>query len=125
MRRELGCVFCDCKFFCEPLQAAHVGVGISGKEGLQATLASDYAIAQVVLVPHNANPSLVTTPLYSATLFHSSSGSWSSCYWYTGRGTTIDWLLSSSSPSTKTFVSILLRWVESLSKWVWSLGKWA
>lgn len=29
------------------LQAAHVGVGISGKEGLQATMASDYAIAQV------------------------------------------------------------------------------
>lgn len=29
------------------IQAAHVGVGISGKEGLQATLASDYAIAQV------------------------------------------------------------------------------
>lgn len=28
-------------------QAAHVGVGISGREGLQATLASDYAIAQV------------------------------------------------------------------------------
>ena len=30
-----------------PPQAAHVGVGISGREGLQATLASDYAIAQV------------------------------------------------------------------------------
>ena len=30
------------------IQAAHVGVGISGKEGLQATLASDYAIAQVL-----------------------------------------------------------------------------
>ncbi len=29
------------------IQAAHVGVGISGKEGLQAMLASDYAIAQV------------------------------------------------------------------------------
>ena len=28
-------------------QAAHVGVGISGREGLQATLASDYAISQV------------------------------------------------------------------------------
>eukprot|EP00731_Ephydatia_muelleri_P030919 Em0022g433a len=28
------------------IQAAHVGVGISGREGLQATLASDYAIAQ-------------------------------------------------------------------------------
>ena len=27
--------------------AAHIGVGISGREGLQATLASDYAIAQV------------------------------------------------------------------------------
>lgn len=32
-----------------PLQAAHVGVGISGKEGLQATLASDYAIGQVTV----------------------------------------------------------------------------
>ena len=29
------------------IQAAHIGVGISGREGLQATLASDYAIAQV------------------------------------------------------------------------------
>ena len=29
------------------IQAAHVGVGINGREGLQATLASDYAIAQV------------------------------------------------------------------------------
>jgi len=28
------------------IQAAHVGVGISGKEGMQAVLASDYAIAQ-------------------------------------------------------------------------------
>ena len=42
------------------MQAAHVGVGISGKEGLQATLASDYAIAQVTLVLHNAAPTLVT-----------------------------------------------------------------
>jgi len=33
---------------CILLQAAHVGIGISGLEGLQATLASDYAIAQVV-----------------------------------------------------------------------------
>ena len=29
------------------LQAAHVGIGISGVEGLQAACASDYAIAQV------------------------------------------------------------------------------
>lgn len=29
------------------MQAAHVGVGISGVEGLQAASASDYAIAQV------------------------------------------------------------------------------
>lgn len=28
------------------IQAAHVGVGISGKEGLQAARAADYAIAQ-------------------------------------------------------------------------------
>ena len=37
------------------LQAAHVGVGISGQEGLQAASASDYAIAQVnisyIIVP--------------------------------------------------------------------------
>lgn len=30
------------------IQAAHVGVGISGMEGLQAACASDYAIAQVI-----------------------------------------------------------------------------
>lgn len=29
------------------LQAAHVGIGISGVEGLQAACASDYSIAQV------------------------------------------------------------------------------
>ena len=29
-------------------QAAHVGVGINGQEGLQAASASDYAIAQVI-----------------------------------------------------------------------------
>ena len=35
------------------IQAAHIGVGISGREGLQATLASDYAISQVcgIFVP--------------------------------------------------------------------------
>lgn len=30
------------------IQAAHVGIGISGREGMQAVLASDYAIAQVL-----------------------------------------------------------------------------
>lgn len=30
------------------IQKAHVGVGISGMEGLQAALASDYSIAQVI-----------------------------------------------------------------------------
>lgn len=29
------------------IKAAHVGVGISGMEGLQAVMASDYAIGQV------------------------------------------------------------------------------
>ena len=29
------------------MQAAHVGVGLSGQEGLQAASASDYSIAQV------------------------------------------------------------------------------
>lgn len=29
------------------IQSAHVGVGISGQEGLQAASASDYAVAQV------------------------------------------------------------------------------
>ena len=33
-------------------QAAHVGVGISGREGMQATLASDYAFAQVRVSVH-------------------------------------------------------------------------
>lgn len=28
------------------IQAAHVGVGISGQEGMQAVMASDFAIAQ-------------------------------------------------------------------------------
>ena len=29
------------------IQSAHVGVGISGQEGLQAANASDYSVAQV------------------------------------------------------------------------------
>ncbi len=33
------------------IQAAHVGIGISGREGMQAVLASDYAIAQVLSNP--------------------------------------------------------------------------
>ena len=31
------------------IQAAHVGVGISGFEGLQAANSSDYSIAQVII----------------------------------------------------------------------------
>ena len=34
------------------IQAADVGVGISGEEGLQAVNSSDYAIAQVCSSPH-------------------------------------------------------------------------
>jgi len=36
------------------VQKAHVGIGISGVEGLQAACASDYSIAQVLskLMPH-------------------------------------------------------------------------
>lgn len=35
------------RIFLNALKAAHVGVGISGEEGLQAVNASDYSIAQV------------------------------------------------------------------------------
>lgn len=35
------------------IQKAHVGVGISGMEGLQAACASDYSIAQVRKNPHS------------------------------------------------------------------------
>ena len=31
-------------------QAAHVGIGVSGVEGLQAACASDFAIAQVLFL---------------------------------------------------------------------------
>ena len=41
------------------VQAAHIGVGISGREGLQATLASDYAIAQVGI---HCTPPVMTPP---------------------------------------------------------------
>lgn len=35
------------KAFCAAqIQAAHVGVGISGQEGMQAVMAADFAIAQ-------------------------------------------------------------------------------
>lgn len=47
------------------IQAADVGVGISGEEGLQAVNSSDYAIAQVSLIEY---PRCGLT----LTLFHSS-----------------------------------------------------
>ncbi len=34
------------------IQKAHVGIGISGVEGLQAACASDYSIAQVIFVSY-------------------------------------------------------------------------
>lgn len=34
------------------IQKAHVGIGISGVEGLQAACASDYSIAQVRWITH-------------------------------------------------------------------------
>ena len=53
------------------IQAADVGVGISGEEGLQAVNSSDYAIAQVCgtarepEVPGaDLGPSFVTSPDY-------------------------------------------------------------
>ena len=36
-----------CRCACVCLKAAHVGVGISGADGLQAACASDYSVAQV------------------------------------------------------------------------------
>ena len=42
------------------MQAAHVGVGISGMEGLQAASASDYAIAQVSHLCHTWDMRWVT-----------------------------------------------------------------
>ncbi len=32
------------------IQAAHIGVGISGQEGMQAVMASDFAIARTVSI---------------------------------------------------------------------------
>ena len=40
------------------IQAAHVGIGISGVEGLQAACASDYAIAQVKIVTQRKRESI-------------------------------------------------------------------
>lgn len=36
-----------CGIYSNVFQAAHVGIGVSGVEGLQAACASDFAIAQV------------------------------------------------------------------------------
>lgn len=46
LQRNLNC---DCSLCGEfiAVQKAHVGIGISGVEGLQAACASDYSIAQV------------------------------------------------------------------------------
>ncbi len=38
--------FVEYNMFFFPFAAAHIGVGISGQEGMQAVLASDYSIAQ-------------------------------------------------------------------------------
>lgn len=50
------------------IQMAHVGVGISGNEGMLATNNSDYAIAQVSSVVMRvlsiSSPSLRPTPLF-------------------------------------------------------------
>lgn len=35
-----------CFTYCVSYSAAHIGVGISGQEGMQAVLASDYSFAQ-------------------------------------------------------------------------------
>jgi P-type E1-E2 ATPase len=58
------------------IQAAHIGVGISGFEGLQAVMASDFAIAQFqflkrLLLVHT--PILPTIWLYSCLVL----GAWS------------------------------------------------
>lgn len=41
-----GCISLTCLNCLSAFLAAHIGVGISGQEGLQAVLSSDYAIAQ-------------------------------------------------------------------------------
>ena len=43
------------------IQTAHVGVGISGNEGLQAANSSDYSIAQVSLVRKHTNMNYVVS----------------------------------------------------------------
>lgn len=46
------------------IQAADVGVGISGEEGLQAVNSSDYAIAQVFRLSLFCKPSLLRRPFF-------------------------------------------------------------
>lgn len=45
------------------IQTAHVGVGISGNEGMQATNSSDYAIAQVRVAQESSCCILLTEVL--------------------------------------------------------------
>jgi len=52
------------------IQAADVGVGISGEEGLQAVNSSDYAIAQVSLKENFGHLLILfPVPLYQASSF--------------------------------------------------------
>lgn len=61
------------------IQAADVGVGISGEEGLQAVNSSDYAIAQVCYHAARVPSGFRADPIYS-------SGSSSDCCSFMGTG---------------------------------------
>ena len=97
------------------IQAAHVGVGISGKEGLQATLASDYAIAQVREENKGGRRDKGGGGRKreweddDSALLRCSSASCVSCCWSMEPGTTIALPRSSFSPSTRTYVSTSSR----------------
>lgn len=77
------------------LQAADVGVGISGEEGLQAVNSSDYAIGQVSTMWSFFSSSFLTYSDLSC-----SSDSLRDCYWYMDTGHTQGTGLCQSSPST-------------------------
>lgn len=65
------------------IQKAHVGVGISGVEGLQAACASDYSIAQVEPCSFKKCDS-TSNPFFRP----NSLAICESCCWCTARGTT-------------------------------------
>ena len=88
------------------IQAAHVGVGIYGREGTQALSASDYAIGQVKRV-FSVYPK--SYKCHNDFFHYYSSDFWQNFFWFTASGTTSVFARSSCTRFTRIYAYTLLR----------------